>query len=294
MLVIYAQGLTGKRWQLYAPWSRFLPSWLMDKWHDRWPPRLLWQGSISCGERTVELHVYGGPLSGSPWWRNLPLHGRLVLSSNLSSSASATSLAPGRLLLAIYLRQALAQLGEQIHLVEDRLTVGLVARGQELACWLANVEGMARQVTVVTDRRSRLLPLAPSGLAVSQLDLSITTIGVDVLVVAPEFLPWLQTRRIPPGTVVVRTDGMTTSLPAGVWGLSLDYGSLTFPEVLLSTADDIMPLKEAVLLAAFYSDNKTLWPSQWSRRLTLMQQAVQRSDWELRWELSGARQLSAH
>ncbi len=296
MLVYYAQGLVGKRWQLYAPWSKFLPSSLMDKWASRWPPRLLWQGEIVCGDRAVLLHIYGGSAATSAWLQKLEAGqaSQLVVSSNLPTQASGGSLAPGRLLLAIYLRQVLAQLGEQMHPVDDRLTVGLVARGQEMACWLANIEGVARQVTVVTDRRSRLLPLAPSGLAVRQLDLSITTIGVDVLIVAPEFLPWLSERKITPGTIVVRTDGAEAPLPTGVFGVSLDYGSMLFPTTLLADTDDIVPLKEAILLAAFCSDSNIVWPSQWSRRLAFMQQAVKRSDWQLEWRLVGTSPISAN
>ncbi|NLW16594.1 MAG: hypothetical protein GX033_02940 [Firmicutes bacterium] len=292
MLVNYAQGLAGKRWQLYAPWSRLVPSALMDRWASRWPARRLWQGQIACGNRDVTLHIYGGPTTAPGWWHRLATDegssSFLVASENLATQTNPRRLAPGRLLLAVYLGQALTELSEQLHLAVDRLSVGLVAQGQEMACWLANIEGWARQVTVITDRRSRLLPLAPSGLALRQLDLTIATVGVDILIVAPEFLPWLEKRELAPGTVVARTDGLPVLVRPGVMGVSINYGSIAFPEALLADEKDIMPLREAVLLAAYYSDSRTVWPTQWAKRLALMQQAVKRSGWLLEWHVTGA------
>lgn len=288
-VVYYAQGLAGKRWRYYAPWSGLLPSTFMDKWAARWPARRLWQGTITCGPQAVALEIYGGSLKVLDWYTRLSASGasQIVASANLSLAASGSSLPPGRLLLATHLRQALVEIGQQRQLLHDRLSVGLVANGQEMSCWLANIEGLARQVTVVTDRRSRLLPIATSGLAPRQLDRSVATLGVDILIVAPEFLPWLADKVLTPGTVVVRTDGGAVALEPGVMSISLNLGELFLPTDFLARVEDLAPLSEAIILAAYFIGQPLVWPTSWSKRLTLVQRAVEVSGWQLSWRLVG-------
>lgn len=287
--VYYAQGLAGRRWHLYAPWSKLLPRAFLDKYSTRWPARRLWQGEIACGSKTVELQVYGGPTVALGWLEKLGMDKDtlVITSANLAVQNNSMLLPAGRLLMAIYLRQVLTELSAQMQLADDRLTVGLVARGNEMACWLANIEGLARQVTILTDRRSRLLPLATSGLAPRQLDLSVATLGVDVLIVAPEFLPWLGEKTLTPGTVVVRTDGVVAPIGLGVMSISLSYDSMPFPVELLAEVNDVVPLREAIILAAYHGDKKNTWPMHWHKRLALMQQAVRMSEWQLAWRLVG-------
>lgn len=287
-VVYYAQGLAGKRWRFYAPWSGLLPSAFMDRWAVRWPARRLWQGKISCGQE-VSLEIYGGPAQTLDWYKRLCTGeiNYIVASTNLSLTSSGPSLPPGRLLLAVHLRKALAELSQQLQLTHDRLTVGLVANGQEMSCWLANIEGLARQVTVVTDRRSRLLPIATSGLAPRQLDLSVAALGVDIVIVAPEFLPWLADKVLTPGTIVVRTDGVVVPVKPGVMSINLNLGELFLPIELLARAEDLAPLSEAIILAAYANGQAISWRTNWSRRLELVQQAVNNSGWQPSWRLVG-------
>lgn len=287
--VYYAQGLAGRRWHLYSPWSKLLPSAFLDKHSARWPARRLWQGKITCGGKTVGLQVYGGPSVALGWLEKLKMDKDIFMisSANLAVQDNSMLLPAGRLLMAIYLRQVLTELSAQMQLADDRLTIGLVARGNEMACWLANIEGLARQVTVLTDRRSRLLPLAASGLAPRQLDLSVATLGVDILIVAPEFLPWLSEKNLTPGTVVIRTDGAEAPIGLGVMSVSLSYDSLPFPVELIAEVNDVVPLREALILAAFHGEKKITWPMHWHKRLALMQQAVHMSEWQLAWRLVG-------
>lgn len=293
--ICYAQGLTGRRWHLYAPWSKLLPHAFLDKFSVRWPGRCLWRGEITCGVRAVELQVHGGPMVTLGWLEKLRMDkdSLVITSVNLAVENNNMSLPAGRLLMAICLRQVLTELSAKMQLANDRLTVGLIAKGNEMACWLANIDGLARQVTIWSDRRSRLLPVAPSGLAPRQLDLSVTTIGVDVLIVAPEFLPWLSDKTLTPGTIVVRTDGAAAPLGPGATSISLNYNSLPLPAELLAERDDIVPLWEAIILAAYHSDKKTIWPLHWHKRLALMQQAVNMSEWQLTWDLVGVTASSA-
>lgn len=293
--VYYAQGLAGKRWHLYASWSKLLPSAFLDKWAARWPARRLWQDKITCGQKEVLLEIYGGPAQRLQWFEKLASDEacHIVASTNLPIAVSGVSLLPGRMLLAVYLRRALYELSQQVQLQHDRLSFGLVARGQEMHCWLANIEGLARQVTVVTDHRSRLLPLSASGLAPRQLGMSVAALGVDILIVAPEFLPWLCTKEITPGTVVLRTDGVAVTVDRGVKSISLDFGSLFLPAELLAEVGDFAPLQEAIILAAHFGGKVASWPTDWSRRLMLVQQAVNRSEWPVSWRLISASVASA-
>lgn len=289
-VVYYAQGLEGRRWRLYAPWSKLLPSAFMDKVAVRWPARRLWQGEIACGATQVELQIYGGTAVAQGWLEKLRAGkgGRFVTSTNLTTQTNSMSLPAGRLLMASYLRQVVAELSAKMQPGDDWLTIGLAARGNEMACWLANIDGLARQVTVVTDRRSRLLPLTASGLAPRQLDFSVGSLGVDILIVAPEFVSWLQQLTLTPGTVVIRTDGAAAQILPGIKSISLSYGSVQFPAELLAQETDVFPLREAMLLTAFLGEKEAAWPTHWPGRLALMDQAVRVSEWSLTWQLVSA------
>lgn len=295
-IVCYAQGLEGDRWRFYASWSRLVPVALMHKMATRWPARRLWRGKIACGAKMVELQVYGGAKEAPEWWKQ-PVAGgvsRVLTSANLSQPTSGSmSLPAGRLLVACYLRQVLSELSKQMRPEDDRLTMGIAAGGSEMACWFANVEGLARQVTILTDRRSRLLPMAASGLAPRQLDFAVSRLDVNVFIVSPELLPLLSKIDFAPGTVFIRTDGVTVQKLPGCVSISLDCGCLPFPDELLASDADVAPLWEAIILAAQFGETENSWPLHWSARLALMEQAIRQSEWTFTWQLVNATALNA-
>ncbi len=295
-IVYYAQGLAGDRWRFYSSWSRFVPGTLLDKIATRWPARLIWRGDMSCGAKAVKLQIYGGAGKALEWREKLSARAgqNVVCSSNLPALVQAgMSLPAGRLLLACCLRQAISELSKQMRLEDDSLTVGIAARGSEMACWFANVEGMARQVTILTDRRSRLLPLATSGLVPRQLDLTARSLDVNIFIVSPELLPLLSKIDFSPGTILIRTDGVLIEGLPGFASVGLDCGRLPFPDELLANKADVAPLLETILLAAQFGQPENPWPLHWSARLALVQQAISKSEWTFTWQLANANALHA-
>jgi len=262
----------------------------MDKTAPRWSPRCIWQGAVACGRQQTAIQVYVGPgvapnNKSDPWWQGLAIGGEqhLVISSNLPAVARLGPLPPGRLLVAGCVRQALPPLVRQLQLYGDRLAIGMAVTKNETPCWLATVEGLARRVTILTDKRSSPWPLAPSGLALRQLHYGVSRLDVDILIVSPELIPQVQGIALPRDVVIILTDGARPQHWLGDYGLWWDFSQLpVLPSELLAHPTDLLPLGEAVLLAAHLAH----WPRPWQARLLAVEQALQQSEWPLRWQLA--------
>lgn len=287
--VVYAQGLAGDRWQLYAPWTNFLPRIFMDRVGQRLPARLLWQGPAACGQRVTDLLIYGGPLAAgrSAWWQGLRPGSSdgLVPSINLVGEDSR-SRQRGRLLPICCWRQLWPRLTRQLQLYGDQLAVALAVTGAELPYWLAGIEGLARQVTVLVDERTRPLPLQPSGLAVRQLSYAVDCLEVDILIVSPALVAWLQNVVLRQDTVVVLTDGTMATDLVGCYSIAFDVGqAFPFPSSLLAEPADKWPLWEAILLQGYAGRGLGGWPSSGAARLRAMGKACLASGLMPQWEL---------
>lgn len=284
-IVAYVQGVSGHRWHLYAPWSKLMPIWLMDKLAARLPVRQIWQGFIDCGNQEIKTVIYAGPQIADGWLPKfeLSIDAHVIISANLSRSARNTAVPPGHLLVASSFRLAFESLVQARGLDIDNIAIGLAVKNSVTACWLANVDDLARRVTILTDKRSRLWPQAASGLAPRQLNLDVRHLDVDFMIVSPELEYCLENISFKAGTILLRTDGQLVTGGSGLNSLLLDCLPPLLPPELIAEATDTLAILEAILLTAYLSKPKHIWPVNWLARLSVVRKAVSHSGWAFEW-----------
>lgn len=290
--ITYAQSLSGNRWRLYSPWAKLVPYGVLDRLGNRLPVRPIWQGGIVCGDTEASLSVVGGH-PDAKWMPVYPLNGTqaggwYVPSATLETIRRRQDVIRGQLMAVTLIAEALPRIARELKVYPHQLSVGLAVGDVLASYWIAGLEYVVRNITLLRTSRQRNMPLGYSGLAVRQLQSGSGALDVDVLVVAPGCLTWVTGLALRRKTAVVITDG----LPCGEF---VDCSLLTFqlvapaelPPDLVAQPGDLLPLNETIVLAAYLEKTRSPWSVRAPQQLHISRRALQWSEWGWRWELIG-------